>query len=424
MSRDDLLPPLPHADPHRRTLLRLTGLCGLAAAGLLGACGGSRGDAAAPAPVAGGPSPSPTPPSPPPPPPPSAPPAGPPRATTLTSALSSPWGMAFLPDGRALITQKGGALRIATLSGNTATLSAAIANVPAVVSAGQGGLLDVAIDPAFASDPWVYLTYSESGAGGSGTAVARGRLSGTTLSDVAVIYRQTPKVTGDGHFGSRLAFRGDGTLFVTLGERQLGSPAQDLSGSLGKVVRIHRDGSIPAGNPSLGAGARPEIWSYGHRNPQGAAVHPTTGELWLVEHGPQGGDELNRVIAGGNFGWPQVSYGCDYGVSPANNACRIGGGVHAPGYVEPVAYWPPQSIAPAGLIFYTGSGFPEWQGNALLGALAGTALWRVVLSGATEVSRERLFGNLGERIRCVRQGPDGWIYLLTDSGKLIRIDRA
>ncbi len=414
----DSAPEAPTPVQRRQAMARLAALCGLAAgggtAGVLSACGGGSSDGAA-APVAG------TSPAPPP----AAPaPSGPARTTTLTSALSSPWGMAFLPDGRLLVTQKGGALRIATLSGNAATLSGPIAGVPAVASAGQGGLLDVVIDPDFASDPWVYLSYAESGSGGSGTAVARGRLAGTQLNDVAVIYRQTPKVAGDGHFGCRLAFRADGTLFIALGERQQGSPAQNLGGTLGKVVRINRDGSIPSGNPSLGAGARPEIWSYGHRNPQGAAVHPTTGELWVVEHGPQGGDELNRVVAGGNFGWPNVSYGCDYGVTPANDACRIGGGVHAPGYVEPVSYWPPQSIAPAGLIFYTGAGFPEWQGNAMLGALAGTALWRVALNGATEVSRERLFGNLGERIRCVRQGPDGWIYLLTDSGRLIRIDRA
>jgi len=188
------------------------------------------------------------------------------------------------------------------------------------------------------------------------------------------------------------------------------------------VVRIARDGGVPAGNPNLGATARPEIWSLGHRNPQGAALHPTTGELWLVEHGPQGGDELNRVMAGANHGWPIKSYGCNYG-DPVGEACRIGGGTHAPTYAEPVSFWVPTSIAPSGLAFYTGAGFPEWQGNAFLGALAGTALWRIVLNGTAEVSRERLFAGLGERIRCVRQGPDGWLYLLTDSGKLIRVVR-
>jgi glucose/arabinose dehydrogenase len=214
----------------------------------------------------------------------------------------------------------------------------------------------------------------------------------------------------------------DCTLYVTLDERAEERPALDLTTHLGKVVRIERDGSVPTGNPDLGGTARPELWSLGHRNPQGAALHPTTGELWLVEHGPQGGDELNRVTPGGNYGWPVKSYGCSYG-APVGTACRIGGGTHAPTYIEPVSYWVPTSIAPSGLVFYTGAGFPEWQGNAFLSALADQALWRVVLSGATEVSRERLFASLGERIRCVRQGPDGWLYLLTDSGKLIRIER-
>jgi glucose/arabinose dehydrogenase len=342
------------------------------------------------------------------------------RTVVLTSALSSPWGLAFLPDGRILVTQKSGSMVIVSADGST--VSAPLSGVPAVVSAGQGGLLDVAIDPDFGTDPWVYWTYSEAGSGGSGTAVARGRLSGTALVDVQVIFRQLPKVTGDGHFGSRLVFRSDKTLYVTLGERQKGSPAQDVTTHLGKVVRIQRDGSVPTGNPNLGGTARPELWSLGHRNPQGAALHPTTGDLWLVEHGPQGGDELNRVTPGGNYGWPIKSYGCNYG-DPVGTTCRIGGGTHAPTYIEPVSYWVPTSIAPSGLVFYTGAGFPEWQGNAFFGALAGEALWRVVLNGATEVSRERLFASLGERIRCVRQGPDGWLYLLADSGKLIRIFR-
>jgi glucose/arabinose dehydrogenase len=291
----------------------------------------------------------------------------------------------------------------------------------------------VVLDPDFttAGSAWVYFSYSENGVGGSGTAVARGRLNTTTnqLTDVTRIFQQLPKVSGDGHFGSRLAFRSDKTLFITLGERQQGLPAQDLTSHLGKVVRINRDGSVPSGNGTgLPAGTRVEIWSYGHRNPQGAAIHPTTGELWELEHGPQGGDELNIARSGQNYGWPNVSYGCNYGAT--NAGCEIGGGVHAPQYTEPVSRWPGpgtptpySSIAPSGLTFYTGSGFPEWQGNVFLGALAGAALWRVVLRGNVEVSRERLFASLNERIRCVRQGPDGWLYLLTDSGKLIRVDR-
>ena len=348
--------------------------------------------------------------------------AAPPAASTFASGLKNPWGMAFLPDGRILVTQKAGELVIVSADGKT--VGAPIGGVPAVNSSGQGGLLDVAIDPDFAADPWVYISYAEPGSGGSGTAVARGRLSGNTLQDVSVIFRQLPKVSGNGHYGSRFVFRADKTLFVTLGERQKGSPAQDLASHLGKVVRINRDGSVPAGNPKLGAGARPEIWSYGHRNPQGAALHPTTGELWELEHGPQGGDEINIARAGANHGWPVRSYGCNYG-DRVSDTCRIGGGTHAPDYVEPLTYWVPISIAPSGLAFYTGSMFPEWQGNLFLGSLAGQALWRVVLNGDKVVSREPLFASLGERIRNVTQGPDGALYLLTDSqaGRILRVAR-
>jgi glucose/arabinose dehydrogenase len=353
-----------------------------------------------------------------------------PKTTVLNDTLSSPWSLAFLPDGRMLVTQKGGTMLLLGADGRTA--SKPLAGVPAVVDSGQGGLLDVVLDPDFSTpgSNWVYFSYAEAGPGGSGTAVSRARLdiAGNRLTDVTRIFQQQPKVRGSGHFGSRLVFRPDKTLFITLGDRQKGSPAQDLGSHIGKVLRINRDGSVPAGNPALGADARPEIWSYGHRNSQGAALHPTTGELWELEHGPQGGDELNIARAGANYGWPQVSYGCPYGAR--ESGCEIGGGVHAPGYTEPVSRWPAPgtptphpSIAPSGLIFYTGRGFPEWQGNVFVGALLGTALWRVVLDGNTEVSRERLFASLGERIRSVRQGPDGWIYLLTDSGKLIRVER-
>jgi len=374
-------------------------LASVLACALLSACWGCGGSAPAPAPVQ----------------------TGIPRTVTLNASLSSPWGLAFLPDGRMLVTQKGGTMLV--LAADGASVLATLGGLPAVVSDGQGGLLDLALDPDFATDPWVYWTYSEPGTGAeaglSGTAVARGRLVGDALRDVAVLYRQVPKVSGAGHFGSRLAFRGDKTLFVTLGERQKGSPAQDLATTLGKVIRIRRDGTIPSDNPGI-TGARPEIWSYGHRNPQGAAIRPGTDELWVTEHGPQGGDELDRILPGGNFGWPLVSYGCNYG-DPVGDACRIGGGIHAPTYVEPVSYWVPTSIAPAGLLFYTGTRFPGWQGNAFLGALAGQALWRVELRGNKEVARERLLGDLGERIRDVVQGPDGFLYLLTDGGKLIQL---
>lgn len=398
------------APPSRRTTLGW--LLALAGATAAAACGGSGDDAPAVAGPAPAPAPAPAPP----------PASSSITATTFTSGLSSPWGMAFLPDARILVTLKGGSLVIVSADGKT--VSAPLSGVPAVNSSGQGGLLDVAIDPDFATTPWVYLSYSEDGAGGSGTAVARGQLVGNALQNVQVIFRQLPKVSGSGHYGSRLVFRNDKTLFVTLGERQQGSPAQDLTGHLGKVVRINRDGSVPAGNPDFGAGSRRELWSVGHRNPQGAALHPGTGELWQSEHGPQGGDEINISRAGANFGWPNVSYGCNYG-DPVGNACRIGGGTHAPTYVEPLTTWTPTSIAPSGLAFYTGSMFPEWQGNLFMGALAGTALWRLTLSGNTVTAREELLKSLGERIRDVRQGPDGALYLLTDGsgGRILRVAR-
>ncbi|MEJ2110600.1 MAG: PQQ-dependent sugar dehydrogenase [Acidobacteriota bacterium] len=343
------------------------------------------------------------------------------RAVVLKTELVRPWGITFLPDERILVSEKRGGMLI--LDPDGATIQDELVGLPPVEAAGQGGLLDVAIDPDFAIDPWIYWTYSEPGSGAesglAGTSVARGHLAGTDLLDVEVIYRQVPKVDGTGHYGSRLAFGSDKTLFVTLGERQKGSPAQDPTNTLGKVIRIHRDGSVPPDNPII-EGSRTEIWSYGHRNPQGAAIRPGTEQLWTTEHGPQGGDELNRIVAGGNYGYPVVSYGCNYG-DPVGDACRIGGGTHAPEYIEPVSYWVPTSIAPSGMIFYTGNGFPSWQGDVLLGALAGTALWRIQLEGEAEVMREAMFSELGERIRDVEQGPGGWIYLLTDSGKLIQI---
>ncbi len=344
-----------------------------------------------------------------------------PRYVVLNDLLVRPWGLAFLPDGRILVTEKRG--RMVILSAEGTSVQEAVTGLPAVADASQGGLLDVALDPDFTTDPWIYWTYAEPGTGAelglAGTAVARGRLIGNTLNDVEVIYRQKPKVTGGGHFGSRIAFRSDRTLYVTLGERQKFTPAQDLTTTLGKVIRINRDGTIPPDNPSI-IGAEPEIFSYGHRNPQGAAIRPGGDELWVSEHGPQGGDEINKIVAGGNYGWPVVSYGCNYG-DPVSDACRIGGGVHAPNYIEPVSYWVPVSIAPSGMIFYTGAGFPQWQGNLFIGALVGTALWRVELNEDQEVLRERLFFEPNERIRDVGQGPDGWIYLLTDSGKLVQI---
>ncbi len=405
-------------------------------AGALTACGGSSAvSGVAGSTVTPTPSPAPTPA-----PTPSPTPGAAPKATVLTSGLSSPWGMAFLPDGRMLVTQKAGTMVIVSANGTTISAPFSPA-LPNLVSSGQGGLLDVALDPDFdlTTNPRIYWTFSESGTGGSGTAVARGNLvanaSGNAIQAAEVIYRQVPKVGGDGHFGSRLVFRSDKTLFVTLGERQRDDPAspgtgnaQNLAATLGKVIRINRDGSVPAGNPSFGvSGALPEIWSYGHRNPQGAAMKPGTDDLWLTEHGPRGGDELNRVLSGRNYGWPLRSYGCPYSFSNNVPTCWVNGGTHAPAYEEPKTTWLPNSTAPAGLLFYTGTRFDDlgWQGNAFTGGLVGVTLWRIVLSGDNFVSKEEVAAvkSLGQRIRVVKQGPDGWIYLLTDNGQLIRLER-
>ncbi len=343
----------------------------------------------------------------------------------LNGGLQSPWGMAFLPDGRLLVTQKAGSLVILSKDGRR--IEQTVGKLPAVAVAGQGGLLDVALDPDFRKTPWVYWSYAEPGTGKekglAGTAVARGRLQDGEMRNITVIYRQTPKVESSGHFGSRLAFGRDKTLFITLGDRQKFTPAQDLMQSLGKIVRINPDGSLPKDNPRWKAkAALPEIYSLGHRNPQGAAVHPVSGALWISEHGPQGGDEINRIEAGKNYGWPLASYGCNYG-EPVGEACRLGGGRHSPKFVEPLSIWTPVSIAPSGMLFYTGAMFPTWTNQILSGALAGKALWRIQYRGDKEIAREKMLSELNERIRDVEQGPDGAVYLITDSGKLFRITK-
>ncbi|MBC7619632.1 MAG: PQQ-dependent sugar dehydrogenase, partial [Candidatus Saccharibacteria bacterium] len=330
-----------------------------------------------------------------------------PSVTTLNSSLSSPWGMAVLPTGELLVTQRSGSMVRVSANGASTT---PVTGVLPVNDSGQGGLLGLALDPDFATAPWVYWAYSEPGSGAeaglTGTAVARGRLVGNALLNVAVLFRQQPKTTGSGHFGSRLVFARDKTLFITLGERQKFTPAQDLAQTLGKVVRIQRDGSIPADNPGLGATALPGIWSLGHRNVQGAALHPDTGELWVSEHGPQGGDEINIARAGANYGWPLKSYGCNYG-DPVGDACRIGGGVHAPTFVEPLTVWVPTSVAPAGLLFYSGNLIPQWKGNLFSGSLAGQTLWRMTISPNAVLTREALLTSLQERFRDVVQAQDG-----------------
>ncbi|MBL8278721.1 MAG: PQQ-dependent sugar dehydrogenase [Pelomonas sp.] len=391
----------------RLTLLPLLPLLALAACG---GGGGGGGSSAAPAPPAPAPAPAPAP-------------IGPATATAQPVQLASPWALVQLPDGSWLVTQRTGSLvRVAA----DFSSSQPVTGAPAVDAAGQGGLLDVALDPDFDTSPYVYLSYAEPGtgseAGRAGTAVARAQLVGNALQGLTVIFRQAPKVGGSGHYGSRLVFGRDKTLFITLGERQQGSPAQDVAQTLGKVVRVQRDGSIPAGNPALAAGARPGIWSLGHRNPQGAALHPVTGELWVGEHGPQGGDEINIARAGANHGWPLVSYGCNYG-DPVGDACRIGGGTHQPRFVEPLTTWTPTSVAPSGMAFYTGALFPEWQGQLFVGSLAGQALWRLTLAGDTVVAKEAMFANLGQRIRDVKQARDGALVFITDGGRLYRVAR-
>jgi glucose/arabinose dehydrogenase len=337
---------------------------------------------------------------------------------TVASGLEHPWGLAFLADGRILVTERPGRLRIVDANGR---LSAPLAGVPAVLASGQGGLLDVAIDPRFAENQLVYLAFSEPGDGGtSGTAVARGRLGDGRLENVEVIYRQQPKVRSSGHFGSRLVFARDGKLFVTQGDRQTGAfrlQAQDLSSGIGKVVRINPDGSIPSDNPFAGRGnARPEIWSYGHRNVQAAALHPETGQLWTVEHGARGGDELNHPEAGKNYGWPTITYGIDYSGS------TIGEGTEKAGMEQPVYYWDPV-IAPSGMVFYTGDRYPGWNGSVFVGSLDPGALVRLTIDNGRVTREERYLGELNARIRDVQQGPDGLLYLVTDSGngKLLRV---
>ncbi|HEU5169512.1 MAG TPA: PQQ-dependent sugar dehydrogenase [Gemmatimonadales bacterium] len=340
------------------------------------------------------------------------------QVETVARGLEHPWALAFLPDGRILVTERPGRLRIVDRTGR---LSEPLTGVPRVEASGQGGLLDVALDPRFAENRLVYLSYAEPGEGGAGTAVARGRLGEGSLEDVQLIYRQLPKVGGGNHFGSRLVFAGDGKLFVTQGDRfGYREKAQDLSNHLGKVVRINPDGSVPADNPFVGrAGARPEIWSYGHRNVQAAALHPETGQLWTVEHGARGGDELNHPEAGKNYGWPVITYGVDY------SGARIGEGTAKEGMEQPVYYWDPV-IAPSGMAFYTGDAFPDWKGSVLIGSMQPGGLVRLTLEGGKVTREERYRGELGTRIRDVQQGPDGLVYVVTDegAGRVLRVSPA
>jgi len=336
---------------------------------------------------------------------------------TVAEGLIHPWAIAFLPDGRMLVTERPGRMRLVNMEGQ---VTAPLEGVPKVFAQGQGGLLDVALAPDFQSSGTIYFSYAEPREGGrNGTAVARARLvegdDRPRLEDVQIIFRQQPSYRADVHFGSRIVVAPDGKLFITLGERFQMQYAQDLSRHWGKVVRINPDGSVPEDNPFVGReGARPEIWSYGHRNPQAAGLHPETGELWIVDHGPRGGDEVNVVRKGLNYGWPVINYGRHYSGQDIPEKRE--------GMEQPLYYWDP-SIAPSGMTFYTADRAPQWRGNLFVGALAGRHLARLVLDGEEVTAEEQLLKDLNERIRDVRQGPDGAIYVATDSpnGRILRV---
>jgi aldose sugar dehydrogenase len=336
---------------------------------------------------------------------------------TVAKGLENPWGLAFLPDGRMLVTERPGRLRVVAPDG---AISAPLAGLPTVAARNQGGLLDVAVDPDFATNRHIYVTFSEPREGGNGTSVARMKLNeqANGVTELTIIFRQQPTYDGGHHFGSRIVFDRTGAMFVALGDRYaLKDQAQNRANSVGKIVRIARDGSIPADNPGhRREGWLTSVWSIGHRNVQGAALHPVTGKLWTAEHGARGGDEINIPEAGKNYGWPVITYGRDY------SGAKIGEGTQKAGMEQPVFYWDP-SIAPSGMAFYTGDKFPGWRGSVLIGALAGGVVARMTLDGEKVVAEERMFGGAGNRFRDVRQGPDGFVYLLTDArdGRVLRL---
>ena len=338
------------------------------------------------------------------------------QVTPVANGLSHPWSLQFLPDGSMLVTERPGRMRIVAADGK---LGDPISGVPAVYAHGQGGLFDVALDPDFAKTHTLYFSYFEARGGHPGLTVARAELNGNALANVKTIFVAQPGATGDANIGGRIVVARDGTLFITVGDRfALKDDAQKLDNDLGKVIRINTDGGIPPDNPFVGqAGARPEIWSYGHRNSEGAAINPATGKLWTVEHGPRGGDEVNAPQPGKNYGWPVITYGIDYDGMP------IEGGITArAGLEQPLYYWDPV-IAPSGFMFYTDTLIPEWKGNLFIGGLRSQRVSRLTLDGEKITGEEWLFTDLHKRIRDVRQGPDGAIYLLTDesNGQILKV---
>jgi len=337
---------------------------------------------------------------------------------TFAKGFEHPWALGFLPDGRILVTERPGRMRIVATDG---ALSPALSGVPKVFASGQGGLHDVILDRAFTDNHTIYFCYAEPASGGARTALARARLieePTPRLADLAVIFRQEGPLSSGNHFGCRIVQAQDNNLFLTLGEHfTTRDQAQNLTNHLGKIVRIRPDGSVPPDNPFVDTpGAKPEIWSYGHRNPQGLALHPATARLWEHEHGPRGGDEINLIEKRKNYGWPVIGYGIDY------NGARIHESTHKQGMEQPIWYWVP-SIAPSGMTFYTGNVFPAWRDNLFIGALAGQILVRLELEGEKVRKEERLLAQLRERIRDVRQGPDGALWLATDNsaGRILRV---
>ncbi len=338
-----------------------------------------------------------------------------PQIQVITEGLEHPWGVAFLPDERILVTERPGRLRVIEQG---RLLPESVEGLPHIAVLGQGGLLDVVLHPDYEKNGWIYFSYAASGTGGVSTEVARARLQGMRLVQLERLFRLEPKTNAGRHFGSRLVFDKAGYLYITLGDRGDRPRAQRLNDHAGSVIRLHDDGSIPADNPFKGQRrAQPEIFSYGHRNPQGMALHPQTGAVWIHEHGPQGGDEINILRSGANYGWPVITYGANYG-----SGTPIGEGTEKKGMEQPLYYWVP-SIAPSGMAFYTGDRYPGWDGNLFVGSLKFRLLVRLELKGDRVVKEQRLLeGRLG-RIRDVRVGPDDYLYLLTDedNGKLVRL---
>ena len=340
------------------------------------------------------------------------------EAKVLSSELKSPWGIASLPDGRLLITEKGGAMKIVTQTG---AISTALTGIPAVDSKGQGGLLGITIDPAFAQNRMVYWAFSEPVSGGNHTSVAKGKLSADekSIENAAVIYRATPAYNGNAHYGGRVVFDTKGNLLLSTGERsdkETRPQAQDSKSGLGKVIRITTDGKAAPGNPTIDP-TRPEIYSYGHRNVQGLAIHPVTGDIWEGEFGPRGGDEINRVQPGKNYGWPTITYGIEY------SGATIGEGItQKSGMEQPVYYWDP-SISPSGITFYKGTSIPEWENNLFVGALSGMHIARLVIKNNKVIGEERLLEQEKQRFRALIQGNDGALYAVTDQGRLYWIGK-